>query len=189
MYPKPRLAPKAPPISSNDKDIRPKNYDPELYYKQPYNDISSGPWNWDTSEEADGYEYSDGFWTSHCPGTGWRTEPYYPGDEGAPRPKDSLPPGRENRVACDVSWRFVFDKFEIRGKDWPEWRLGVRGEGLKRQVGGCGQLTYWNWFVTPDNCCFDWYAEGKLPVGVRACVGRAVEAAGGSSKGNCHGAG
>jgi hypothetical protein len=94
-----------------------------------------------------------------------------------------------NDVACDVSYKFFFDGFEVRGKNWPDAKLGANGEGLKKELEGCGALTEWNFERTPKDCCFQWYASGQLPIGTKNCVGSAVQSAGGSGNGNCHGAG
>jgi hypothetical protein len=90
-----------------------------------------------------------------------------------------------NEVSCDVSYKFWYDAIEIRGKNFPDAKLGADGEGLKKEIGGCGALTEWKFERTPDDCCFQWYAYGQLPIGMKKCVGNAVETAGGSSKGNC----
>ena len=92
---------------------------------------------------------------------------------------------------CDVSYRFLYDVVEVRGKSWTTAELGTNGENLKTQLAGCGDLTDWNFELTPNDCCMDWYASARLPIGVRACVGRAVVTAGGpnANVGNCNGAG
>jgi hypothetical protein len=94
-----------------------------------------------------------------------------------------------NEVSCDVSYKFFLDSFEIRGKNFPDAKLGADGEGLEAELSGCGALTKWKFERTPGDCCFQWYASGQLPIGTKACVGRAVQSAGGSGNGNCHGAG
>jgi hypothetical protein len=94
-----------------------------------------------------------------------------------------------NEVGCDVSYKFLYDAFEIRGKNFPDAKLGANGEGLHGQLSGCGDLTKWKFETTPDDCCFQWFASGQLPIGTKSCVGNAVESAGASSNGNCHGAG
>lgn len=94
-----------------------------------------------------------------------------------------------NQVSCDVSYKFFFDGFEIRGKNLPDAKLGVHGEGLRDQLTGCGTLTNWQFERTPDDCCFQWYAAGRLPIGTKNCVGDALLTTGGSSNGNCHGPG
>ncbi|KAF1817834.1 uncharacterized protein K489DRAFT_414269 [Dissoconium aciculare CBS 342.82] len=94
-----------------------------------------------------------------------------------------------NQVSCDAQYKFFFDSFEIRGKNLPDALFGAEGEGLKKQIEGCGALTFWNFERTPDDCCFQWYAAGNLPIGTQACIGRALMSAGGSSIGRCWGIG
>lgn len=91
--------------------------------------------------------------------------------------------------SCDVSYQFLDDFFEVRGKNFPDAKLGANGEGLKAQISGCGALTDWEFIWTPNDVKYQWYAHGKLPIGTKSCVGSATQAAGGSSSGNCHGAG
>jgi hypothetical protein len=100
-----------------------------------------------------------------------------------------LPPPLSD--TCDVSWRLVYDLVEVRGKAWTTTELGNNGENLKSQLAGCGAITDWNFQLTPDDCCMDWYVSCHLPIGVKNCVGRAVVSAAGSSAtvGDCHGAG
>jgi hypothetical protein len=94
-----------------------------------------------------------------------------------------------NEVSCDVSYKFALDYFEIRGKNLPDAKFGANGDGLKTQLSGCGAITKWNFERTPNDVKFQWYATGQLPIGTKACVGRALESAGGSGNGNCHGSG
>ncbi|KAB5583244.1 hypothetical protein GE09DRAFT_1078158 [Coniochaeta sp. 2T2.1] len=94
-----------------------------------------------------------------------------------------------NEVSCDVSYKFFFDSFEVRGKNLPDARFGAEGEGLRAQLAGCGALTKWNFERTPNDVKFQWYASGRLPIGTKNCVGDALVAAGGAGEGNCHGAG
>ncbi|KAI5863770.1 hypothetical protein GGS23DRAFT_604773 [Durotheca rogersii] len=94
-----------------------------------------------------------------------------------------------NEVSCDVSYKFFFDVFEIRGKNLPDAKFGANGEGLKAELSGCGAITKWNFERTPDDAKFQWYASGRLPIGTKNCVGNALVTAGGSGEGNCHGAG
>ena len=91
--------------------------------------------------------------------------------------------------SCNVSYQVVDDYFEIRGKDWPDSKLGTNGDGLKTQVRGYGALVDWELVQTPKDPTYQWFAHGKLPIGTKGCVGRAVESAGGGSLGNCQGAG
>lgn len=92
-----------------------------------------------------------------------------------------------NTVACDVSYRVVFDKFELRGKNLPDAKFGKNGEGLHDEVKGCGAITKWHFEWTPDDKVYEWYASGQLPIGTKACVGRALVSAGGSGNGGCSG--
>jgi hypothetical protein len=94
-----------------------------------------------------------------------------------------------NQVSCDAEYKFFFNSFEIRGKNLPDALFGAEGEGLKKQIEGCGALTFWNFERTPDDCCYQWYAAGNLPIGTRACIGRALMSAGSSGLGNCWGIG
>lgn len=94
-----------------------------------------------------------------------------------------------NEVSCDVSYKFWYDQVEIRGMNLPDAKLGANGEGLRKELEECGAMSKWNFEQTPDDCCFQWYAMAHLNIGTKACVGRAVESAGGSSKGDCHGPG
>ncbi|KAI9890971.1 MAG: hypothetical protein M1814_003472 [Vezdaea aestivalis] len=91
--------------------------------------------------------------------------------------------------SCDVSYKLLLNEFEVRGKNFPDARLGADGGGLKSQIQGCGALTEWHFEWTPKDVKYQWYAKGHLPIGTKACMGRAVLSAGGTSKGNCHGAG
>jgi len=138
--------------------------------------------------------------TTEGPPPGDNTGPYIPDPHipfpPAPRPtviplpgptKQPDPPAIED--TCDVSYKFVFDAFEVRGKNWPEAKLGKNGEGLLKELKGCGKVTDFGFDQTPKDPQYQWYAHGHLPIGTKACVGRAVKSAGGPSAGNCHGAG
>ena len=95
-----------------------------------------------------------------------------------------------NEVGCDVSYKARgYNVFEVRGKNLPDALLGANGEGLLKELSGCGQVKEWNFEQTPDDCCYSWYALGKLPGGTKSCVGRAIKSAGGSSDGGCRGPG
>ena len=91
--------------------------------------------------------------------------------------------------SCDVSYKFFLDTFEVRGKNFPDAKLGADGGGLKDEIKGCGALTEWSFKWTPNDVKYQWYAKGRLPIGTKSCMGRAVQSAGGSSAGNCHGSG
>ena len=94
---------------------------------------------------------------------------------------------------CNASYKVVLDQFTVEGKAFPADKLdknGVHGDGLKQQIRGCGALTDWNFqTLTDDPNGMEWKATGHLPIGTIACVGRAVESAGGNSKDKCTGAG
>ena len=107
----------------------------------------------------------------------------------APPPSPPSPPPPEATNSCDVSYQFWYDEFEVRGKDFDPAKFGQDGSGLHDQIKGCGKITKWHFEQTPDDPRFAWFASGNLPIGVKACVGRAVKSAGGTSAGNCHGAG
>ncbi|KAL8678600.1 MAG: hypothetical protein Q9186_005063 [Xanthomendoza sp. 1 TL-2023] len=91
--------------------------------------------------------------------------------------------------SCDVSYKFALNKFEIRGKNFPDGKLGANGEGLKKEIEGCGALTKWQFKWTPNDVKYQWYASGQLPVGTKSCVGAATQSAGGKGAGHCKGAG
>jgi hypothetical protein len=90
---------------------------------------------------------------------------------------------------CDVSYKFLYDFFEIRGKNFPDAKLRIDGGGLLDQLRGCGDVTGWGFDLTPNDVKYQWYAHGNLPIGTRACVGRAVQSTGGSTAGSCVGSG
>jgi hypothetical protein len=94
-----------------------------------------------------------------------------------------------NEVACDVSYKIFFNGFEIRGENLSDAKLGVHGEGLLEQLRICGVVSEWQFERTPRDCCFQWYAAGRLPFGTRSCVGSALVAAGVANNGWCKGAG
>ena len=106
-----------------------------------------------------------------------------------PPPTPSPPSAGPDADSCDVSYRFVLDSFEISGKNFDASKFGTDGSGLRTQIKGCGALTKWKFQMTPSSPIYQWHASGQLPIGVKNCVGNAVISAGGSSKGNCHGAG
>ncbi|KAL8701120.1 MAG: hypothetical protein Q9201_005085 [Fulgogasparrea decipioides] len=91
--------------------------------------------------------------------------------------------------SCDVSYKFILDKFEVRGKNFPDAKLGANGGGLKHEIEGCGALTDWHFEWTPRDVKYQWYAHGNLPIGTKSCMGNAVKSAGGVDAGHCHGAG
>lgn len=105
-----------------------------------------------------------------------------------PTPTPAPPPPAADQ--CGDWYKFFFDSFEIYGKNFDVAKFGADGSGLKKQVGGCGAITDWKFEnVTGDPHGYQWHATGRLPIGTKACVGRAVVSAGGASPDGCTGAG
>lgn len=46
--------------------------------------------------------------------------------------------------SCDVSYKFALDVFEIRGKNFPDAKLGANGEDSYHQLDGCGTIMDWH---------------------------------------------
>ncbi|KAL8893603.1 MAG: hypothetical protein Q9192_005103 [Flavoplaca navasiana] len=91
--------------------------------------------------------------------------------------------------SCDVTYRFLGNEFEVRGKNFPDAKLGANGEGLKKEIEGCGALSLWKFEWTPDDYKYQWFANGALPLGTKSCVGAATQTAGGKHAGGCKGPG
>ncbi|KAI0803524.1 hypothetical protein GGR55DRAFT_700080 [Xylaria sp. FL0064] len=87
---------------------------------------------------------------------------------------------------CKVDYQFFDDYFEVTGTNWSTDLLGDNGDNVKNAISHCGSLTSWKFELRSDNA---WFASGKLPIGVKSCVGTQVQNAGGSSAGGCKGAG
>ncbi|KAL8765074.1 MAG: hypothetical protein Q9209_007735 [Squamulea sp. 1 TL-2023] len=96
---------------------------------------------------------------------------------------------KPTKNSCDVTYAGTANQFEIRGKNFPDGKLGANGGGLKEEIKGCGALTFWEFNWTPDDVEYQWYASGYLPIGTKSCVGSATKTAGGKSAGHCKGAG
>ena len=96
-------------------------------------------------------------------------------------------------VSCNCAYDFLFDQFTVSGKNFPADKLdldGTAGAGLEKQLKGCGALTDYKFqTLTNDPSGMQWKATGRLPIGVKACVGRAVQTVGGDSPDKCTGAG
>ena len=45
---------------------------------------------------------------------------------------------QDDEDSCDVSYKFLYDTFEVRGKNWPDAKLGANCEGLKKRSKGVG---------------------------------------------------
>ncbi|KAI4244220.1 MAG: hypothetical protein LQ352_006885 [Teloschistes flavicans] len=119
----------------------------------------------DPSNNPHNYKFGGTYYT----GDGWRFE------------FDALAT-QVNTVHCDVSYKVAFDQFELRGKNVPDAELGENGEGLHREIKGCGAITKWHFEWTPNDSVYEWYASGQLPVGTKACVGRALVSADGQER-------
>ncbi|KAK6431021.1 hypothetical protein LTR95_012820 [Oleoguttula sp. CCFEE 5521] len=91
---------------------------------------------------------------------------------------------------CGTWYKVLFDHFEIYGAHFDDSEFSSDGEKLKHELEGCGEVTKWSFkTLTNDPNGFQWFASGNLPVGTKACVGRAAVSAGGSSPDGCTGAG
>lgn len=91
--------------------------------------------------------------------------------------------------SCKCHWALLLDTFTIRGRDFDNAKFSTDGESLRKQVAGCGGLNDWHFSCTNGDPRFDWIATGRLAVGDKACLGRAVLSAGGEDVDGCHGAG
>ena len=109
--------------------------------------------------------------------------------DGASSKNPPKNPPKSASNSCDVSYKFFYNFFEIRGKDFPNAKLGKDGLGLLANLRHCGAVTKWTFESTPHDTVYQWYASGELPIGTKNCVGDAVKKAGGSTSGNCNGAG
>ncbi|EPE35762.1 Metalloproteases (zincins), catalytic [Glarea lozoyensis ATCC 20868] len=88
-------------------------------------------------------------------------------------------------VDCTIHFDGKGDRFEIRGRNFPSGKLGLNGEGLRKQMGSCKGLFGWKFDWTPDDCCWEWYARGWMIVQVKQCPSHAVRTAGAPSDANC----
>ncbi|KAI0470671.1 hypothetical protein GGR56DRAFT_659966 [Xylariaceae sp. FL0804] len=94
-----------------------------------------------------------------------------------------------NADTCTEKYKFLWDRFEIQGMNFPDADLGANGEGLEQHLQQCGDLTHYSFSWTDAEAPYQWKAKGHLPIGTKSCIGSAVTAAGGSSAGKCRGAG
>ncbi|SLM40253.1 glycoside hydrolase family 18 protein [Lasallia pustulata] len=65
--------------------------------------------------------------------------------------------------SCDVSYKFIYDEFQIRGKNFVPANFGTDGSGLKHQIAGCDAITDWTFQLTPTDPTYQWYASGTCP--------------------------
>lgn len=125
---------------------------------------------------------------SHPGTTSTPAPPSSPVPPSPPSPSPS-PSAGPDADSCDVSYKFFFDEFQIRGKNFDASKIDTDGSGLEKQIKGCGDLTKWNFQMTPKDPAYQWHASGRLPIGVKDCVGRAVISGGGATIADCHGPG
>jgi hypothetical protein len=90
---------------------------------------------------------------------------------------------KSNENRCDVSYlsNSALFQVEVRGKNFPDAKLGADGGGLKKEMNGCGSISGWKFIWTPNDVAYQWYAYVLLPLGMKkGCPGRAVVSAGGT---------
>ncbi|KAL2044016.1 hypothetical protein N7G274_003537 [Stereocaulon virgatum] len=113
----------------------------------------------------------------------------FPAQTSAAPPPPPPPPAAPNADSCDVAYKFFLDQFEVRGKSFDQAKLGNNGDGLHRQIKGCGAVTDCSFTMTPNDPTCQCFASGHLQIGTKACVGRAFVPAGGADVANCQGPG
>ncbi|KAI9894505.1 MAG: hypothetical protein M1814_003263 [Vezdaea aestivalis] len=102
-----------------------------------------------------------------------------PTSTAAPAPSATPPPPAN---ICGTWYKFIYDHFEIYGRDFNPTKFGENGAALKKQIEGCGKLNSWSFEHRTNNPQgYQWFAKGDLPIGTKSCVGRAVVSAGGSN--------
>ena len=91
---------------------------------------------------------------------------------------------------CKSWYKFLWATFDVYGAGFANSDYGQASGGLLDQIRGCGAVTGWNfeYNTSPSSDGTEWHAWGKLPIGTRRCVGRAVKSAGGFT-GGCGGNG
>lgn len=106
-------------------------------------------------------------------------------------PNANRAPAPERPLGNCLSWyKFFYATFDVYGGGWADSDFGETSGGVLTQLKGCGTVTGWNfeYYNNPASDGTEWHARGKLPVGTRKCVGRAVTSSGGFS-GGCGGNG
>ena len=106
-----------------------------------------------------------------------------PNDNRAPPPNMAL-------GNCKSWYKFFYATFDVYGGGWADSDYGGSPGGVLAQLRGCGAVTGWTfeYYDTPAQDGTEWHAWGKLPIGTRRCVGRAVTSSGGFG-GGCGGNG
>jgi hypothetical protein len=85
---------------------------------------------------------------------------------------------------CDVTYKGVFDIIEVRGKNFDPAKIGDGGSALRNELRKCGTITDWNFKLTSDDCCMQWYVSFKDIIGQADCIGQVMMKIGGVM-GNC----
>lgn len=81
--------------------------------------------------------------------------------------------------SCTTHYKVVLDTFSIYGVNWNSTKLGEDGAGLKKHIKKCSTLKEWKFETEDVEAPWSFHATGKTIIGVQACIGRAVKAAGG----------
>ncbi|KAI1171749.1 hypothetical protein F4777DRAFT_593495 [Nemania sp. FL0916] len=89
--------------------------------------------------------------------------------------------------SCDVSYKVFFDEFWIWGNGYAGSEFGQEKDGLLQQIKGCDGLTGWNFQYGLGDDGREWSANGHLLIGKAACIGHAIESAGGPKDVDCSG--
>lgn len=100
----------------------------------------------------------------------------HPKSSPTPLPKDE----------CKVHYKFLWDSFNITGVDFDSNKFNG-GDGLKKQILGCGALSDWKFTFDVDDPVYIWQATGRLPIGVQGCVEQAITSSGGPTVDQCGG--
>ena len=100
------------------------------------------------------------------------------------------PPPDKPLGNCKSWYKFISATFDVYGGGWASSDSGLSPGGVRDQIKGCGLVTGWKfeYYDSPASDGTEWHAWGKLPIGTRRCLGRAVPSSGGFS-GGCGGNG
>ena len=100
------------------------------------------------------------------------------------------PPPNKPLGNCASHYKFLWATFDVYGCGWADSDFGQDPGGVLAQLKGCGAVTNWGfeYYDTPASDGTEWHASGRLPIGTRRCVSRAVTSSGGFSAG-CGGSG
>lgn len=106
-------------------------------------------------------------------------------------PNTNRAPAPDKPLGSCTSWyKGFYATFDVYGGGWADSDYGQSPGGLLTQLKGCGAVTGWSfeYYNSPASDGTEWHAWGKLPIGTRRCLGRAVPSSGGFS-GGCGGNG